>query len=149
MHKCEYIMCCNNFVLSLDLFTPSEEKRESDIDNGNGNKMKHFTFMTQTQKIFWFCCVHFLQWYKSPFYTLLPCCFLSRRIKAALLPAHGPEPMSYSTGVQRNVNSPLFNEVFTVRIPESKLASKTLQVHVWSVTEDGEEECLVSWENVV
>ena len=70
--------------------------------------------------------------------------FLCRRIKAALLPAHGPEPMSYSTGVQHNVNSPLFREVFTVRIPESKLASKTLQVHVWSVTEDGDEECLVS-----
>ena len=74
--------------------------------------------------------------------------FLCRRIKAALLPAHGPEPMSYSTGVQHNINSPLFREVFTVRIPESKLASKTLQVHVWSVTEDGDEECLVSLENV-
>ncbi len=52
--------------------------------------------------------------------------------------------MSYSTGVQHNVNSPLFHEVFTVRIPENKLPSKTLQVHVWSVTEDGDEECLVS-----
>ncbi len=70
------------------------------------------------------------------------CC--SRRIKAALLPSTGPEPTSYSSGVQHNVNCPLFHEEFSVVLPENKLASKTLQVHVWSVGDDGDEECLVS-----
>ena len=52
--------------------------------------------------------------------------------------------MSYSTGVQQEVNMPVFNETFQVPIPETKLSYKTLQVQVWCVQEDGDEECLVS-----
>ena len=67
-----------------------------------------------------------------------------RRIKASLLPNVAPVPMSYSTGVQQEVNMPVFNETFQVPIPETKLSYKTLQVQVWCVQEDGDEECLVS-----
>ena len=49
----------------------------------------------------------------------------------------------FNTAPSPDVNSPVFAELFTVAVPEGKLSSKTLQVHVWCVLPNRQEECLV------
>ncbi|KAI0226899.1 Protein kibra [Lamellibrachia satsuma] len=61
-------------------------------------------------------------------------------IKAALLPSRSY--VSFCTQRSRDLRHPKFNQTFCVSIAECKLESKTLQVHIWSVNESNEEECL-------
>ena len=67
--------------------------------------------------------------------------FAHRCIKAALLPS---QTMCLETKPLAELKSPKFAEQFRVNIPEHKLLSKTLQVHVWSLSQANGEECLVS-----
>ncbi|KAH9513964.1 Protein wwc2 [Bulinus truncatus] len=60
-------------------------------------------------------------------------------IKAALLPSQN---VCLETKPLPDLKSPKFSEMFCVTIPEHKLYSKTLQVHVWSISSDKKEECL-------
>ncbi|XP_035825058.1 protein KIBRA isoform X1 [Aplysia californica] len=60
-------------------------------------------------------------------------------IKAALLPN---QTMCWETQPLPELRSPKFSEMFRVSIPEHKLFSKTLQVHVWSLSAEKGEECL-------
>ncbi|GFR66721.1 protein kibra [Elysia marginata] len=60
-------------------------------------------------------------------------------IKAALLPS---QTMCLETKPLQELKSPKFAEQFRVTIPEQKLFSKTLQVHVWSLSQVHGDECL-------
>ncbi|XP_059174838.1 protein KIBRA-like isoform X2 [Physella acuta] len=60
-------------------------------------------------------------------------------IKAALLPI---QTSCMSTKPLADTKSPKFSETFSFSIPEHKLYSKTLQVHVWSLSPEKKEECL-------
>ncbi|CAL1530897.1 unnamed protein product [Lymnaea stagnalis] len=60
-------------------------------------------------------------------------------IKAALLPNQN---VCLETKPVSDLKSPKFSEMFRVSIPEHKLYSKTLQVHVWSLSLERKEECL-------
>lgn len=42
----------------------------------------------------------------------------------------------------RDLKKPTFGDIFTLPVPLSKLYTKTLQINVWSITDDNQEECL-------
>ncbi|XP_041357146.1 protein WWC2-like [Gigantopelta aegis] len=60
-------------------------------------------------------------------------------IKAALLPHMN---ISWTTKSSSDLCSPKFAEIYHVAIPENKLSSKTLQVNIWSLLDNHEDECL-------
>ncbi|GFO11615.1 protein wwc2 [Plakobranchus ocellatus] len=60
-------------------------------------------------------------------------------IKAALLPS---QAMCLETKPLHELKSPKFAEQFRMNLAEHKLFSKTLQVHVWSLSQAKGEECL-------
>lgn len=60
-------------------------------------------------------------------------------IKAALLPS---QTMCLETKPLQELKSPKFAEQFRLTIPEQKLLSKTLQVHVWSLNKATGDECM-------
>ncbi|GIX79810.1 protein kibra [Caerostris darwini] len=65
-------------------------------------------------------------------------------IKVALLPISCEELNTYTTSPLENLNKPTIGETFRFNIPLSKLCTKTLQVNIWTVSSNTEEECLGS-----
>lgn len=63
-------------------------------------------------------------------------------IKAALLPSSPSVPTFCSTKLVRDLAKPTFGDIFNMSVPLNKLYTKTLQVNVWSVTEDQQERCI-------
>lgn len=59
-------------------------------------------------------------------------------IKAALLP--NPEA-SWETAPSNDIKNPRFSEVFRITIPEKKLFTKTLQVNIWCLQQNRQDEC--------
>ncbi|GFQ74226.1 protein kibra [Trichonephila clavata] len=64
-------------------------------------------------------------------------------IKVALLP-HPCEDVTYTTSPLESLNKPTIGETFRFDVPLSKLCTKTLQVNIWSVSNNAEEICLGS-----
>ncbi|KAJ3658274.1 hypothetical protein Zmor_010024 [Zophobas morio] len=60
-------------------------------------------------------------------------------IKIALLPAT-PPPV-YCTKPVRDLKKPSFGDIFTISVPVNKIYTKTLQLNVWSKTEE-QEKCV-------
>lgn len=65
-------------------------------------------------------------------------------IKVALLPISSDVPNNYSTGAVENLSKPTIGETFRFSVQVGKLCTKTLQVNIWSVGPNSEEECLGS-----
>ena len=63
-----------------------------------------------------------------------------RCIKVELLPSSG---VLFCTHKSNNLSNPKFCQTFCVGLQETKVASKTLRVQVWCMTEQGHEDCLV------
>lgn len=81
---------------------------------------------------------------KSPICTINQVLYCNcSQIKAALLPSPTTMVSTFATYTSHDLNNPQFSELFCVPIMESKLASKTLQVHVWCICEGREDEILV------
>ena len=71
--------------------------------------------------------------------------FYSSCVKASLIQSVSSPNWTFCTHAIANTAKPTFGENFPLAVPKAKLASKTLQVNVWSVSADqtqGEEECL-------
>ena len=78
---------------------------------------------------------------ENRFMILTERCRIHRCIKAAILPSRSF--VSFCTQRSHDLRHAKFHQTFHVLIDDSKLASKTLQVHIWSINERNEEECLV------
>ncbi|CAL1271093.1 unnamed protein product [Larinioides sclopetarius] len=65
-------------------------------------------------------------------------------IKVALLPISSDELGTFTTSPLENLNKPTIGETFRFNVPLGKLCTKTLQVNIWSVGSNTEEECLGS-----
>ena len=51
---------------------------------------------------------------------------------------------SWETSLSTDIRNPKFNEVFRIVILERKLFTKTLQVNIWCLQDNGPDECAVS-----
>ncbi|XP_054709816.1 protein kibra-like [Uloborus diversus] len=65
-------------------------------------------------------------------------------IKVALLPISCDDLNTFTTSIFENLNKPAIGENFRFSVPIVKLCTKTLQVNIWSVNNNAEEECLGS-----
>ena len=65
-------------------------------------------------------------------------------IKAALLPSISNVLCTFCTRAITDLTKPTFGETFRIAISKSKLLTKTLQVNIWALDREGQEECLGS-----
>jgi protein KIBRA len=63
-------------------------------------------------------------------------------IKIALLPATPPLPSVYCTKPVRDLKKPSFGDIFNISVPANKICTKTLQLNVWSKTDQDQEKCV-------
>lgn len=63
-------------------------------------------------------------------------------IKAALLPNTPTIVSTCCTKAVRDLRKPTFGDSFPISVPLNKLYTKTLQINVWCIKEDSQEECL-------
>ncbi|RZC37858.1 Myosin tail 1, APG6, and/or AAA 27 domain containing protein [Asbolus verrucosus] len=62
-------------------------------------------------------------------------------IKIALLPSIPPLPSVYCTKPVKDLKKPSFGDIFNISVPVNKIYTKTLQLNVWSKTEE-QEKCV-------
>ncbi|XP_974791.2 protein kibra isoform X1 [Tribolium castaneum] len=62
-------------------------------------------------------------------------------VKIALLPSGTSTPSVYCTKCVKDLKKPSFGDVFNISVPANKIYTKTLQLNVWSKTEE-QEKCV-------
>ncbi|KAJ8922722.1 hypothetical protein NQ315_007757 [Exocentrus adspersus] len=63
-------------------------------------------------------------------------------IKTALLPTNPALSSVFCTKLVRDLKKACFGDIFNIPVPANKIFTKTLQVNVWSKTEDQREKCV-------
>eukprot|EP00058_Branchiostoma_floridae_P012661 XP_002598149.1 hypothetical protein BRAFLDRAFT_123294 [Branchiostoma floridae] len=63
-------------------------------------------------------------------------------VRAALLPCPPNANFTFATKPTCDLANPVFNEVFALPVMENTLYTKTLQMHIWALGSEQEEDCL-------